>query len=419
MDKITREQIKNQIFQILNEDPNTGRRSIALLLGISEKRVRPILKECKAQLMSPEHLELEREHEDLLDESLRLQKAKQRLQDQQRIERKIRAEYRVDNAIAEYAQEIISILKEKHFKPVTIQHETTGNKVGVFCISDEHFNELIELPHNTYDFNVAAKRLKKYVIEAKKYFKAQEITDVLVARLGDSVNSTRRMDELLNQAANRAKADFLAAELLEYVILDLNQDFNISVTGVSGNESRVDIEHGRTENMLTNNHDFTIHEILKVMFRESHVKFIDTNFDETVVGVGGKNILFIHGDQIGKGDIERKVQGMKGKYSHHGTLIDYIVFGHIHSAYVADMFARSGSLCGSNAYSEGALQLSSRASQLLLIVNEDGIDGVKIDLQETGDLEGYDIDASLEAYNAKSARKAQDINRKFYVVATM
>ena len=95
------------------------------------------------------------------------------------------------------------------------------------------------------------------------------------------------------------------------------------------------------------------------------------------------------------------------------------IFGHIHSAYVADMFARSGSLCGSNAYSEGALQLSSRASQIILMVDGSGIDGIKIDLQDTGDIEGYPIDEKLESYNAKSAKKVKDINQRFYVVGTV
>jgi predicted phosphodiesterase/ribosomal protein S19 len=413
--------LKQRVLDILLDDPQAGRGTVSKLLGLSEKRVRPIIKEVKEYLrvMHIENMELEEAHDELLEHSLKKEKSNQKLRDQQRIERKIRSEYRIDNAIEEYAQEIINILHEKHFTPVTIKHESTGSKMGVFCISDEHFNELIEMPHNQYDFRIASKRLKKYVIEAKKYFLAQGVTDVLVARLGDSVNSTRRMDELLNQATNRAMADVLAAELIEHVIVDLNENFNISVVAVSGNESRVEMEHGRTANMLTNNHDFTINEFLKIMFRETDIRFMDTDYNESVLNVNGKNILFFHGDQVGKGDVEKKVMQIKGKYAQHGTIVDYVVFGHIHSAYVADMFARSGSLCGSNAYSEGALQLSSRASQIILMVDGDSIDGVKVDLQDTGDIEGYPIDEKLEAYNAKSAKKVKDINQKYFVVGAV
>lgn len=413
-----RDTLRQKVLEILIDDPQAGRGTISKLLGIGEKRVRPVIKEVKDYLatMHEEHIKLEDAHEELLEYSLKKERTNQKLRDQQRIERKIRAHYRFDNAIMEYADELKNLIEQKHFKPVTLKHETTGKKVGVFCLSDEHYNELIEIRSNRYDFKVAAKRLKKYVISAKKYFKANDVTDILVARLGDSVNSDRRTDELLNQAANRAKADFLAALLTEQVILDLNQDFNVAVTGVSGNESRVHMEHGRTKNMLTNNHDFTIHEILKIMFRNTDIQFVETDFSENIVDVGGQKILFIHGDQIGKGDIERKVQGIKGKWATDNVTINYVVFGHIHSAFVGDMFARSGSLCGANAYSDGALQLSSRASQICLLCDEEGIDGVKIDLQHTGGLEGYDVDEALESYNAKSAIKARQGDSRFYVV---
>jgi predicted phosphodiesterase len=413
-----RDILREKVLEILLDDPQAGRGTIAKLLGIGEKRVRPVIKEVKDYLatMHKEHTKLEDAHDELLEHSANKERANQKLRDQQRIERKIRAKIRVDNAILEYAEELKKLIEERHFQPITLKHENTGKKVGVFCLSDEHYNELIEIRSNSYDFKVAGKRLKKYVINAKKYFKAHDVTDVLVARLGDSVNSDRRSDELLNQAANRAKADFLAALLTEQVILDLNQDFNVAVTGVSGNESRVDKEHGRTSNMLTNNHDFTIHELLKVMFRNTDIQFVKTDFSENVVDVGGQRILFIHGDQVGKGDIERKVQSIKGKWASDGVVINYVVFGHIHSAFVGDMFTRSGSLCGANAYSDGALQLSSRASQVCLLCDADGIDGIKFDLQNTGELEGYDIDEALESYNAKSAMKAKAGDRRFFVV---
>ena len=64
-------------------------------------------------------------------------------------------------------------------------------------------------------------------------------------------------------------------------------------------------------------------------------------------------------------------------------------------------------MVGANDYSEKALNLSGRASQNCYIFYENGNrDGVKIDLQNYG--EGYDIDSSLESYNAKSSMK---INR--------
>jgi hypothetical protein len=93
-----------------------------------------------------------------------------------------------------------------------------------------------------------------------------------------------------------------------------------------------------------------------------------------------------------------------------------MIFGHVHSARIGDGYARSSSLVGSNDYAEKALNLSGRASQNCYIFYDDGNrDGIKIDLQNTKGV-GYNIDKSLEAYNAKSAKKAKEKKTIFEIV---
>ena len=73
-------------------------------------------------------------------------------------------------------------------------------------------------------------------------------------------------------------------------------------------------------------------------------------------------------------------------------------------------------MVGSNDYAEKALNLSGRASQNCYIFYDDGNrDGIKIDLQNTDGV-GYNIDKSLEAYNAKSASKAKEKKTIFEIV---
>ena len=84
------------------------------------------------------------------------------------------------------------------------------------------------------------------------------------------------------------------------------------------------------------------------------------------------------------------------------------------SCRIADLYARSSSLCGANAYSDHTLQLSSRASQNIHFVGDNSINSMKIDLQEYSSYTGYDIDKYLEAYNAKSASKSKQ--EKYVVV---
>ena len=95
--------------------------------------------------------------------------------------------------------------------------------------------------------------------------------------------------------------------------------------------------------------------------------------------------------------------------------MDYVIFGHIHSARVGDNFSRSSSMVGANDYSEKALNLSGRASQNCYIFYKNcNRDGIKIDLQNYG--KGYNIDKSLESYNAKSSDKIRQGTTIFKVV---
>ncbi len=164
---------------------------------------------------------------EIVKENVRISKNHQKIQDKRRIETKsFRDHVRLENAVAEYNKKLIEILK-KHEIPQLKKSKTYKSKslkiclsknVGIFHLTDLHFNELIDLEHNKYDFTIAAKRLKKFVNKAKDYFKVNNVKKILIACTADFINSDRRIDELLSQSTNRSKATFLALVLLRQVI---------------------------------------------------------------------------------------------------------------------------------------------------------------------------------------------------------
>ena len=104
--------------------------------------------------------------EELILDNTRLAKQKQKLQDVNRIERKsFREHARLENALEEYGK-ALSDLAELHAAKLTkinlpeIKNKNT-DRIGVIHITDWHANELIELPHNRYDFTVLSKRAQK------------------------------------------------------------------------------------------------------------------------------------------------------------------------------------------------------------------------------------------------------------------
>ena len=354
---------------------------------------------------------------DIIRENVRLSKQKQRAKDKNRIHNKAFREHaRIENAVEEYTKELVSLFDKNELSKTTKKFKLNKKAVGVIQFSDVHFNELVELENNRYDFKVASARVRYFVNQAKTYFKTANISNVVMALTGDLMNSDRRLDELLNQATNRANATFLGVDILQQAILDLNKDFNVTVGSVVGNEGRANPEMGWSKVLASDNYDYTIFQCLRYLFRDSSVKFIHGDPSELVVNVAGQNLLMLHGHGSLRGKLDSSVNQIAGRYSLKGIKIDYVIFGHVHSARVGDNFGRSSSMVGANDYSEKALNLNGRASQNCYIFYSNGNrDGIKVDLQNVN-IEGYNIKESLEAYNAKSAKKRKKTKTIFEIV---
>lgn len=352
-----------------------------------------------------------RSTESVFKENAKLEKQTQRYRDLVRIDRKkYREHVQLTNAIEAYNKELVHVFSQYKLPAFTKKKLASSKQkiAGIIHITDTHFNELVDMPNNKYDFIIAAKRLKLMAEKSKVYFKSLGIKKVLIALTGDLLNSDRRLDELLSEATNRSKATFLGVNILEQFILDLAQDFDLSIASVIGNESRITKDVGWTENVASDNYDYTIFHILKMIFRNSNIKFLDGDSVENIIEVANQNILLLHGNQIKPTSMEQSIQKIKGKYTSRNIRIDFILSGHLHSTRIGDSYARGSSLVGSNAYSDSALQLEGRAAQNLHIIYANGLrDSIKVDLQSVDNIKGYDIVKELEAYNAKSLKKAK------------
>lgn len=343
---------------------------------------------------------------EIIEQNVRLAKDKQRFQDSNRIERKSFREYaRLENALVEYNKELIKLFEQHKLHKYTIKHRTDYKDVAaIIQLSDIHANELVSLEHNTYDFSICSKRLEKFAYNIKEFLPL-ECQNILIAMTGDMMNSDRRLDEMLNMASNRSMAMFTLADILQAFFMDLNSCFNITSVSVSGNESRVGQVMGYSDILATDNYDFTIFNILAKIFEGSEgIHFINGNTIEQVVNIANKNILILHGIDLPANPCEA-IHKLKGRYAARGTIVDYVIFGHLHEAMIADLYARSSSLVGANDYSDKKLNLTSRASQNIHIISGNDIHSIKIDLQNTDGYEGYAFKDLGDMYNPKSKMK--------------
>jgi len=105
-------------------------------------------------------------------ENVRLAKSAQAAQDRNRIKDKAFREHaRIENAVLSYNEALIAEL-EQHGAALADCPRRTGPldpkaAALVVHLSDNHFNELVNLPTNRFDFEVAAKRLALLAMKAK------------------------------------------------------------------------------------------------------------------------------------------------------------------------------------------------------------------------------------------------------------
>ena len=331
--------------------------------------------------------------------------------------KEVRESARIENAVSAYSSAILAEL-EVHGKALGECPKRTGElspdaAAIVVHLSDNHFNELVNLPTNRFDFEIAAKRLALLAQKTKLIGKAYGVERVVVFFGGDLMNSDRRLDELLAMSTNRARATLLAVHLYKQFLSDLRSEFFVDCFGITGNESRVKDDLGWVDAVATDSYDFTIYAMLQAVFDASDdkgMRFHDFQANEVIFSIHNETFLGLHGHQVNATD-QKKCQAIIGKYGAKGVRITHILCGHIHATVVSDYVSRNASLVGSNAYSEEALGFLSKAAQNIHVVTKQGLDGIKCDLQNVDGVEGYEVISKLAQYNARSADKASEVLR--------
>jgi predicted phosphodiesterase len=339
--------------------------------------------------------ELPPQDEELLLTNIVLAKGKQRVQDTLTRERRTFREYaRVENGISEYLEHLCGLLAEGSFRQEPPQHLELQEENGVLLVqlSDLHFIETIKEAYNSYNFEIASKRLAKLASRIKNVIAGYKINKVIVACLGDIINSDRRLEESKTNQETRAKGTLVAADILQGFLRDVAQYAPVVVYGITGNEGRVDKDITWDERTATNNFDFMVYHILRTGFKDhEHITFGGFNSHEMILDIMGQKILCVHGHQVGS-NVEKWVLQAIGKHATQGNMVNFVLMGHIHASYLGDYHSRNASLAGGNGYSGNALGCASKAAQMLHVITPGSIDGIKVDLQDTTGMKAYPVD---------------------------
>ena len=293
-----------------------------------------------------------------LELTITQQRKIQKLQDANRIERKgFRTHAREFNAAEELFQHIVEKLDYVNVIDISTEAKR-GNRVGIFQLSDLHFGEVIDLPKNKFNLEVAKERIETYIRKSIALLKAQGITDVYFVLTGDMINSDRRPDESLTNACTNAESLVHTFNVISQALHSVSKEFNIlEVISICGNESRITFDLSSIDKLLINNYDYLLHEMLRAALPNLKFSgFTSNNVLERVLDVEGCRILITHG-MFNANKPDDAVKRAKLDFD-----CDYVMCGHVHSTMITSSFRRSSGLPASNSYSYHKLQILEHTS---------------------------------------------------------
>ena len=311
------------------------------------------------------------ELQEIQDEKLELQKEKLKFRDQKReFNNKLRRMARLEH-LNDYLKETV-----EQFDPIKLdgfkKDEVDNEKELLVGLSDWHIGMSINSKFNTFNKEIAIKRLSKLQQKTMDKVLKEDIQTIHIANLGDLIHGLIHVSARVSSEENTIEQVITASEMVKGFIkpfLDLG--IQVEYYNICGNHSRIvanKSESGGEEESF----EKLILTIIDTAFsRYSNYNSTGSEFGMIEVNIKNEKVVLAHG-HLDKGNgIVNKLPQMLG---YPPTLV---LTGHFHSESIKDYGVTthiiSGALCGSDDYATN-LRLAGKPSQKMLVITDDGIE---------------------------------------------
>ena len=301
-----------------------------------------------------------------------IRKEKQKLNDERAALRKISRE----NARAEENLAILEQLIRKNgvetLKPNLVNVQDNGNDI-IACLSDFHIGLDVMTNFGVYNSDIAKKRLCDYIVEIIKIQRLHKSQNIYLCLLGDEISGNIHPTIQLENRENVIQQIQMAAEAIAAFAYELSCHFeNVYIADVPGNHSRIGLKDTclRDERL----DDLIVWYMSAKLDHLPNIQFIDRKYDSTIssIMVRGNEFLLCHGDYDAYSESGLNKLCMFIGHKPYG-----ILFGHLHHCTFDDLndvkLIRSGSFVGACGNYEIQKRLYSKPSQMVCIVDEDGV----------------------------------------------
>lgn len=233
-----------------------------------------------------------------------------------------------------------------------MKHGKKMAETAVLCISDVHMGEVVNLEQmdgvNSYDQHIATARLQRLFAKTGElltdHYKGPPLERLVVWVGGDMITGEiheelAKTNDMNNFPAVKRVAEITVAGIKH--LRDVMPSTQIEVISTPGN-------HGRTARKpeaklyAIDSLDTLTADFIELGLKTAgiDVPVYRPRSGDMLIDVGGRNVLFTHGDRIGSrggqgfvgaaATVARGFKKITGEYASRGTILDWIVIGHFH-----------------------------------------------------------------------------------------
>ena len=245
-------------------------------------------------------------------------------------------------------------------------------------LSDLHIGQTFKSFNGEYNTKIAQTRMGQYVNKIIEIGKKNNSDKCYVSLQGDLISNSIHKSIAITNQENVIQQIKFASELITAFIYELSHHFNrVIVTSVSGNHSRLDKKEDALKDERLD--DLVIWYMDAALNNVKNIDIITNNPDTTfaVMDIRGKKYINVHGDY----DVFSK-NGVASLSMMLGYFPYAITFGHLHTCAMSDeggiKIIRGGSLAGSGDDYTIEKRLTGKASQMVCVCTDKGIESYNI-----------------------------------------
>lgn len=282
------------------------------------------------------------------------------------------ADARAEDILDKLSDSLVSIGKLQ-FPNHYVNGFTSDNDM-VVLLSDLHIGATFNNKFGRFDTDIASERMAELLSNVVELQKMHNSENCYVISLGDQISGIIHKTIQVTNRENVVEQVKIATELISNFCYALSQQFNtVNLISVSGNHSRL------TTNKDNAMHDDRLDDLISwavglSLYNVENFHAIENDIDTSIAmfDIRGKTYVATHGDYDGfnKGDTQKLVSMIR-------TFPEAWFTGHMHTIAVDEVneikMIRGGSLAGSGDDYTVEKRLSGKASQLVCIVDDNGL----------------------------------------------